>query len=211
MAQEQWGRRMSQTADDSADKTASEQFDEIILSLGIWKDGKDLVVDLDESEFPLRCVKRNVPVQTLTPMRLQWTTASLIVTLLVGALFSEMFWGEVVDVNVGLSPELKRRQKVLTGLGWSLVFGGIIGMFLSVVAMVFQVINPLGPLKYLPVILPLFSVLGLPLLVIGTIPWLRVRKWGDDHVWISGVNPDYLKSLPDWIEEPEWIDDEADW
>ena len=176
--------------------------DEILITSGIWKDGLLLVISLEESYFPLRCVLTNAPVSSLTHYSIIWNATSPSLWL-PKCCTQPGLWTKSADVKIGLDPTTGQWRKRCITIGWTMVIGGVISFLLGVVGLVFQVINALGPMLYVVLCMPLVAVLGVRLLMIAYFPSLIVRRWWEGHIWIEGVHPEFLKELPKWNDEED--------
>ena len=99
------------------------------------------------------------------------------------------------NIRVGLSPQGFSRRRWGIATGWlSFLFGGFL-FFLGIVNS-----TPNNPMWVV-------SVVGLVGGLIGVITGVVISrvvsatKITDDHVWLKGVHPEYLATLPNWSEK----------
>jgi predicted RNA-binding Zn-ribbon protein involved in translation (DUF1610 family) len=168
---------------------------------GVWRDGKKLVMR-KTATLPYRCIKSNQPADGWLRRKLYWHHPAIYLLILLH-LFIYVIVAICVrkkaDIEVGLCDAWFRRRRWTIALTWLvalvalgvciagcagletpgsqlggwLIAGGLIGGFIGVIT-------------------------GL---ILGTV--VSATKITDEYVWMKGVHPDFLKSLPEWPGEDE--------
>ncbi len=165
---------------------------------GLWRDGSQLVMCKD-AELPARCVKTNEPTDRTLRRQLSWHNPFFYVVLfLVGPLIYiivALIVQKKADIQVGLSPEGFRSRRWGIAIGW-------LSFLLGAVVFIVGIANS-KPNNNWWVATVVGLVGGLIGIIVGVIKSRVVSptKITDRHVWLKGIHPDYLASLPQWSEE----------
>ncbi|MHC4178051.1 MAG: hypothetical protein ACYSWU_11130 [Planctomycetota bacterium] len=166
---------------------------------GVWRQGNLLVMH-KRATLPDRCVKSNEPAHGRRLLRdMFWHPPWIYLTIFIGLLvyvILVMMLRKRATIRIGLSKQwfAKRRRAIL--IGWGLV--------LSSAAMVVGGISKAGEFPYAPALIPLGFVVFLVGAIYGLIAARMVApaRITDDYVWVKGVHPDFLASLPNWPYPP---------
>ena len=161
---------------------------------GVWRQD-DVLVMRKDARLPARCVKSNEPTQTYLPRNFTWHPQWVYLLILVAVpvyLIVAIVLQKKAHVNIGLSPAWKarRRNRILTAWGlvaisFVLFFGGIVYADPEQPGMLFV----LGGL--------IVFVVGIIYGIVGA-NLVSVKKIDDQFVWLAGVCPEYLATLPPW-------------
>lgn len=164
---------------------------------GVWRDGSQLVMCKD-AELPARCVKTNAPTDRWLRRQLYWHPPVLYLMIIFPGLLIYVIVALIVrksaDIRVGLSTQGFSRRRCGIAVGW---LSFLIGAFLFIFGLVNSKPNDL---------MWVVSVVGLVGGLIGVITGVVMSrvvsptKITDAHVWLKGVHPEYLATLPDWSE-----------
>ncbi len=164
---------------------------------GVWRDGSQLVMCKD-AELPARCVKTNAPTDRTLRRQLAWHNPLFYAVLfLVGPviyIIVALIVQKKADIQVGLSPEGFRSRRWGIAIGW-------LSFFLGAVVFIVGVANSKPNNNWWIVIIAglLGGLIGI---IVGVIKSRVVSptKITDSHVWLKGIHPDYLATLPQWSE-----------
>ena len=157
---------------------------------GIWRDGQQLVMRR-EARLPSKCVKTNRPADVWLPLKIvpfafRWTRLYRI------ALLAD----EIDEIRVGVCAEqMLRRRRLLVGALVAAIMGGILMM--------------VGfPQQAVGATLGASTVLGTCLTIIAAFLGVtfgrivRLTRITSDFVWLAGVHPDFLATLPPFTQTP---------
>ena len=161
---------------------------------GVWRQGKLLVMH-KRATLPDRCVKSNQPAHGRKLKRhLYWHHPLIylaILACLLGYVVLVVVFQKDAVIHIGLSPERILRRRSMRLIAWILGIGSIL-----------LVVVGLASLRPIGAIMALAGVVGFLVAVIcehlapsGTVSAKRITK---DYVWLKGVHPDFLASLPEW-------------
>lgn len=173
---------------------------------GVWRDGNQLVMCKD-AELPARCVKTNEPTDRTLRRQLYWHPPLLYLMvlclgpgLLIYAIVA-LIVRKSADIEVGLSPQGFRSRRWGIAIAWfSFFFFGLLGIVGA--ENLDENGNRLIPVFWL--ILCFGSIAGwVAGIVVGVVKSrvVSATKITDSYVWLKGIHPDYLASLPQWSEE----------
>jgi len=187
---------------------------------GLWRDGRWLVVDLQEHAFPNRCVKTNQPVEPpQPPLRLTCFSPPYLeverlrsehrqdgdakVTIIEG---HKQTTRVVVELKVPLNP---RWQRILhTPLGTRLLWGGAALILLRLASQwlteQLELSGEFLGLWMWVLIIPALAIGAFVLLFQSFI--LNIRRLDECKIWISGVHRDWLKPLPEFVPSQGMIE-----
>lgn len=158
---------------------------------GVWRDDKRLVMSR-KATLPNRCVKSNELADGWLQRKYQWHQGGAVLQFLLGPLIYTVI-SQKIKIHVGLTDAWIRRRRWAIAIGW-LSFA--VGFVLFIIGLVN--VDQRG--SSLIVLVPI----GLLVFLIGAIYGaLRARmvtlaRATQTHIWLNGVHPDYLASLPDW-------------
>lgn len=168
---------------------------------GVWRDGSQLVMCKD-ADLPARCVKTNVPTDRMLRRQLYWHNPLLYLMIFFPGLCIYVIVALIVrksaDIEVGLSPEGFRSRRWGIAIGWlSFLLGGVL-FFVGVVNSDSN--GNTANNWWIAIIAGLLG--GLIGIIVGVVKSAVVSptKITDSHVWLRGVHPDYLATLPQWLE-----------
>lgn len=149
------------------------------------------------AELPDRCVKSNEPANGRKLKRkLTWhhpaVFLALLANLLIYAILASVL-SKRATIYIGLSEKwfAKRRRRML--ISWLIVLVSC-GIFGVAIAMIDQLEDVAPLLMVLAFIGALFS--GIYGLIACRL--VHPKKMTDEHIWLKGVHPDFLRSLPAW-------------
>ena len=169
---------------------------------GVWRDGNQLVMCKD-SELPARCVKTNAPTDRTLRRQLYWHNPLLYLMIFFPGLCIYVIVALIVrksaDIKIGLSPEGFRSRRWGIAIGWlSFLLGGV--LFFIGVANSDSNRNPTNN-WWIAIIAGLLG--GLIGIIVGVVKSgvVSPTKITDSHVWLRGVHPEYLATLPQWSEK----------
>ncbi|MBW3599164.1 MAG: hypothetical protein KY475_18075 [Planctomycetes bacterium] len=162
---------------------------------GLWRKGRLLVMH-KLAPLPPRCVKSNEPIKRTLTRKLTWHHPAVFVALLINLLVYAILaivLSKRATIYLGLSDRWfgKRRRAML--IGWTAVLASI-GMFIAGVGLLNRN-DAVGPLT-------LFG--AFVLFIVGAIYGLIASRMvapvriTDDYIWLKGVHPDFLNTLPVW-------------
>ena len=190
-------------------------------AVGLWRDGRALVVSRRENRFPACCIKTGA----WDDLRWHVVNAGLVpdsglvkgFTITMSMLGGPGRTGAALDaidaiersrvpVEFALSQKWYAKWKRISTIGWTLILGGI---FLFVGAVVGYVVCMIGGvpesaagLLLIPIAVgPVASIAGLVYLSISHRPLVTVKRVSDEFVWVGGVHPDFLATLPEWTAQ----------
>jgi len=159
----------------------------------IWRWGELLVMS-KRARLPDRCVKSNQPTGLRFKRSLSWHHPANFLALCIGILvyfFLAVVLRKTAKIEVGLSKEWFSRRRWALALGWLFGLGS-----LSLI--------PLGIQLNDPDLVGWFVVVGivgaLVALVLASMRASIVTpyKITNKHIFLKGVHPDYLATLPVW-------------
>jgi len=160
--------------------------------IGVWRKGKLLVMHR-AAMLPDRCVKSNEPAAGQLKRKLNWHHPAIYLGLLLNLLvylILALALGQKATIHIGLSERWfsKRRRAIV--IGWSLVLAAV-----ALVAGGIASDSEFWPLMVFP---------GLLLFIVGAL-WglygarmVYPKKIDDHYVWLGGVHPSFLDTLPAW-------------
>jgi len=168
----------------------------------VWKAADQLVMCRD-TDLPYRCVKTNAPAAQHVTVRLR-------------AEWNPLFWGifyllfaKRITLKVPLSQPVVDKSQRWCRISKRMLIGGVAAVFvligLGVIWFELLKMDANEPTLAVFTILPMGAIL---VATAGPVIWTHWRTFGlvakritKTHVWIGGVNKDYLMSLPDWPEK----------
>lgn len=164
----------------------------------VWRQGTLLVMHKD-SKLPDRCVKSNQAADGFTlRRRLSWHPEYFYLLVLVGVLIYvvvALCVQKSATIHIGLSHEWAARRRWRILFAWLTAIGGFAVMIYGIAGaerdspVAFLI--PVGILTFLAAIVA--GLIGARLVVPTRIT--------DKYVWLKGVHPDYLETLPEWPGE----------
>jgi len=159
---------------------------------GIWRQG-NLLVMRKGAVLPDRCVKSNVATQRKLKRSLSWhhpaIFLSIIISLCVYVILAVILSKKAV-IHIGLSDEWFGKRSRAIIVGWCSV--------LLAAVMVIAGIALVDRNDYFAILI----VIGVVVFLIGAIFGLTASRMvsptriDDTYVWLKGVNPEYLATLP---------------
>lgn len=156
----------------------------------IWR-SKEVLVMTKQAVLPYRCIKCNEPAGDLLKRKLQWHHPALYLLILISILvyaIIAMVVRKTATINVGLCEEhlaaRARHLKVTWALGLLCPLALLAGIYFDDIFLWFMI-----------------SVgLLIAAVIYGNVT-LRVvvpTRIDDYHVWIKGVDANYLQEFPEW-------------
>jgi hypothetical protein len=165
---------------------------------GVWRDGDRLVMTKD-AQLPFVCIKTNRPADEWLRRNLYWHSSWIYLLILISIwvyVVVALIVRQSAKINVGLCRERIIRRRWTIWLAWLAVVGGVVLIFTGLAN------SQPGNSAWVA------SVAGLILVLAGAIAGAtmarivaptRITK---EYVWLKGVHPLYLSSLPDFPGEP---------
>ncbi len=160
-------------------------------SLLLWRSGRVLVMS-QGAGLPDRCVKCNAPANGQRLLRkLYWHSPYIYLVILLNLIIYAIvaiIVRKKARVEIGLCDAHRRQRWLAIGLGWLL---GLSGLVLVIVGFA-----PGGSAGVV--------VLGLVAFIAGLVlgvvkgPVISAKRISPQFVWIKGVCPAYLETLPEW-------------
>jgi hypothetical protein len=160
--------------------------------LALWRDGKILVCRRDAG-FPGRCIKCNEPVEfEKARFKLHWHHSGwyilVLLNIIIYAVIASLVRKKAI-IWVGLCETHRRRRRLSRIIGWG-GFAAILCCFFLGLSLNQGWLAAAAGLAFLPwAIASVLLSLQVRAVRIGT-EWLRVR----------GCGPDFLDSLPEYVE-----------
>ena len=161
------------------------------MSSGVWR-SRNLMVLGPDATLPDRCVKTNLPADgSWVDIRLSWHHPVVYLVLLANLLIYLIvahFVSKRVIVRLGISEQAVSSYRRAWMVTWGLLG---LGFALTALGVLYEVVN------YLAIPGVLLMVVAIPVYLWGT-RIVRAARIDDGFVWIAGVHPDYLDTLPEW-------------
>ena len=163
-------------------------------SPGVWRDG-NLLVLAQGASLPRRCVKSNLAASgPALKRRLSWHHPAIFISILAGLLIYvvlALVLSKKATVEIWLSDRWKsiRRRRIMTA--WTVA---LLGVAMFVLGMAFMD----GSASWHAMMLVIGFLVAIAAAIYGLLVHRMVapKRISDSHVWIKGVHPDYLNSLP---------------
>lgn len=160
---------------------------------GPWRSGRLLVME-KTAPLPDACVTCNAPAGGFTlRRRLAWHSPWLYL-LLLGNLLIYIIVAMIVqrraDIRIGLCTEHRGRRRTWIVVAWSLA---AVAIALPIVLAVLTPDTAIIGIAALPLLLLVAALVGL---YGGRV--VSAKRIDDHHVWIGGVSPALLATLPEW-------------
>lgn len=189
-------------------------------SVGLFRDGRSLVVDLANHQFPDRCLKTDQPISGMhTPIKLLTYNVNadelnLIRGLVIAstnqmATISETNKGNNVSVLLGvpLTPSQAARLKSPWPLLITIFF---ILWTITCFAGLFVFIEPNQTPVFFCLLLGVFAgvvgmIMGFVFMTLRTNRVLSIQRLADRKVWLRGVHADWLARLPVYTASTELL------
>lgn len=157
---------------------------------GVWRSG-NLMVMREDAELPDRCVKTNRPAHgAWADIRLSWHHPALFLVIVLNLIVYFLvapFVSTSAVVRVGLTEQPRLLCRSFRIATWAL-------LLCASALLIAGFATGLAAFGSAAIIL---FVIAVPVYFVGArIIWARRIEHG--YVWIAGVHPDYLASLPEW-------------
>jgi len=157
----------------------------------MWRFNKQLVTR-SETPFPDRCVKCNGPANGFQLKRvLYWQHPAYYLLLLLNLLILIiviLIVRKKAVLNIGVCEKHRAQRRQAIAIGW---IGSLAGLVLGSVAGIAFKSGWLGLAGFI-VFLAAAIYAGV------TAPLVSAAKIKDGNVWLKGVHPDFLATLPEW-------------
>jgi hypothetical protein len=174
---------------------------------GPWRDGRQLVVRLDDTELPDYCLKTNQPTGGATEtVRLERTRNYLLLVLLLGAIghaIAKSQNTEGVTVSLPLSEEWRQKRRRRKQIGWAIVIAGVLALFGGMYG--YSKASVSGAVAFGSGFWYWLSLSGAVVALVAAFYLVFVDRSGiklvtltDEYVWLSGAHPDFLGRFPSW-------------
>lgn len=165
---------------------------------GVWRDG-GLMVMCKDAELPARCVKTNEPTDRWLRRQLYWHSPVLYFLILFPGLLIYVIIALIVrksaDIRVGVSPQAISHRRWGIATAW---LSFLIGVFLVIFGLAND--KPGNSLWIVSIVGLIGGLIG----IITGVVMSRVvaaTKITDEHVWLKGIHPEYLATLPNWSQK----------
>jgi len=179
--------------------------DGALESKGVYRDGKYVVVNLQDYEFPLRCVRTNEPVTEFTYYRVHLISK---LAAYFGGLTTLIFYlfrnrrEDHVDLRIGLLKRIVEQQRRHQRIGNCLILAGVIGLIIYAVyefiAAANGVVRSVSIVNWLiPSCLVAILIAGVPFLLLAA-PKVSCRRRNGNLLWVTGAHQEFLRGLPVW-------------
>jgi predicted RNA-binding Zn-ribbon protein involved in translation (DUF1610 family) len=164
---------------------------------GVWRDGNRLVMTKG-AQLPFVCVKTNRPAVQWLRRNLYWHSSWIYLLILISIwvyVIVALIVRQSAKINIGLCRERIIRRRWAIAVAWLAVVAGVV--------LVFTGLANSQPGNYAWIA----SVAGLILVLAGAVAGAttarivapaRITK---EYVWLNGVHPLYLASLPEFPGE----------
>ena len=165
----------------------------------LYRKGNLLVMHRN-AVLPERCVKSNQPADGyLRRNSLGFDPAAYLTLLLglLGVVILVLIMQKKATIHVGLSAEWFRKRRRTIAIAWAIVAAGVA----IALASGFLVAN-WRPDAALGIALGMLLVLGGASYGSIAAPLVVPKRISKDFIWLKGVHPDFLASLPLWPYRP---------
>jgi len=160
----------------------------------------NLLVMHKNAVLPQRCVKSNQPADGYLRRKLAWVHPAVYLTLLLGLLplvIVAVIMQKKATIHVGLSAEWFRKRRRTIAIAWAIVAAGMtIAVASGFLAANWRADAGLG------IALGMLLVLGGASYGLIAAPLVVTKRISRDFIWLKGVHPDFLASLPIWPYQP---------
>lgn len=157
---------------------------------GVWREKSTLVMDKNATLPPL-CVKCGEPVFAADfERKLRWHHPAVYLLVLLNwliYLIVALCVRKRATIYVGLCDAHRAKRRTALMLSWALV---IIGLVLITVGLSNDMPGLAG--------LGALNLLGALIYAAVAVPVVRVKKMGEQCIWLNGVDQSYLAQLPEW-------------
>ena len=149
--------------------------------------------------LPCRCVKSNEPADGRLKRKLAWHHPGIYLTILLHIfvyIVVALILQKKATIYIGFSDEWFRKRRRAIAVGWALVVVGVA----IVVAAGFMVNHDAGVGLagiWLGIVLAGGAIYGLV-----AARMVAAKRITDHYVWLKGVHPEFLATLPPWPYEP---------
>ena len=164
---------------------------------GLWRKGNLLVMH-KRATLPARCVKSNMPAERRLKRNLYWHHPAIYLSILIGPLIYiilALVLRKSATIHIGLSEAWFARRRTVMLISWLLGLASIAAFFIGIPLIEHDWavwLIGLSPVVFL--FGTLFGLLGARTVV--------AQRISDDYVWLKGVCPEFLDSLPHWPHSP---------
>ncbi len=166
----------------------------VVESGGLWRSGKLLVMRKD-AQLPDRCVKSNEPTTRRLKRKLTWHHPAVYLGLLANILIYAILaicMQKRATIEIPLTDEWFSRRRRTILIGWGSV---ILSIGLFIVSAIGLDSNSLfGWAMFVSVI----TFFGGAIYGLVASRMVSPTKIDDAHVWLKGVNREFLDDLPVW-------------
>ncbi len=161
-------------------------------SHGVWREGKHLVM-AKTAQLPFICVKTNKPADDWLRRRLSWHSPFIYLTILAGLLIYviiALIVRQTADIKIGLCREQIVRRRWSIAIAWLTALAGVVLFFVGIANS-----DPNNSAWIISVVggVAVFASLLMAIILVPMVTPARITK---RHVWLKGVNPEFLASLP---------------
>jgi cell division protein FtsW (lipid II flippase) len=161
----------------------------------VWRSGSQLVMHR-LAVLPNRCLKSNEPTEHLLKRKLRWQPSWVYILLLLNIIIYAIVSAIVsqsADIVIGLNDYWYRKRRQRMAIAWSGILLCVIGFIVGVSS-----IDRGEPWAPLVIIASLLAVVGFAIYGLLACRLITAAKIDQQLIWIKGVHPDYLASLPEW-------------
>jgi hypothetical protein len=166
---------------------------------GLWRKDRLLVMH-KSAPLPPRCVKSNEPTKRTLKRNLTWHHPAVFLALLANLLIYvilAIILSKRATIHIGLSDRWFAKRRRAIAIGWGLVLASV-GMFVAGIMSIDRRDDMAVLLIFGAFVVFLFGAIY-GLIAARMVAPVRIT---DDYVWLKGVHPDFLASLPAWPYHP---------
>ncbi len=181
-------------------------------AIGLWRDGKLLVLEIGAHQFPNRCLKTDLPIsgphslvevrtQNVLPDELDLVRGLVIASTGQLLRIKENNKGNKVYAPLGvpLAPELQAKLKSNFGLILALSSIGLTIVLFTLTMILSFAGSDLAVIPLLGCLVGIIGIItGFMLLMSRTSGILSVARLADRKLWLTGVHLDWLARLPEY-------------
>jgi hypothetical protein len=161
----------------------------------VWRSGEQLVMHR-LAILPNRCMKSNEPMEHLLKRKLYWQPSWVYILLLLNIIIYAIvssFVTQKVHIVIGLSDHWYRKRRQRIAITWFGILLSVIGFIVGV-----SLIDRGGQWAPYMVGASLLAAFGFIIYGMYSCRLITAAKIDQQFIWIKGVHPDYLASLPEW-------------
>ena len=163
---------------------------------GIWREGNVLVMHKN-AVLPDICLKSNQPANQRIKLNYSWHNPIIALTILIGVLIYVILaivLSKKAAIDIPLTSQWVKKRRLRIVMTWLLSFACLSCIFLGIAVLSYES-ETIGALLMLSSLV-LFFVAIIFGSAMATL--FKPTKITDTHVWLKGVNREFLNTLPTW-------------